>query len=268
MDKKVEQDYYSEEYFLGGCDGFDIFKKSDGSTLPPRLSKVISKAYLKKGTRSLDVGCGRGEFVLFLAKNGIAAYGVDYAKAAVKISGELLKKNEPINAHILRSASDYLAFKGNSFDVVFLNDVVEHLYPEQLQKTLEELNRILAPDGQLIIHTMPNAFISKPLYLFIKLIGLSRGPLNPHIHVNEQTLFSLKNYLKNSGFNNLDFSLEFNGNWFRAATAFNKVKFFADPIIKIFETKPVQLLINKTFLKIFFSTDIFVLARCDAKWSS
>jgi predicted SAM-dependent methyltransferase len=186
---------------------------------------------------------------------------VDYAGAAVKIAKELVEGNALPNAHILRSSSEELEFKTGSFDLVFLNDVVEHLYPEPLEKTMGEIQRVLKPNGQLVIHTMPNAFLSKPLYNLIRVIGLSRGPINPHIHVNEQTSISLRALLKKSGFDSLDFSFELNGDWFRAATAYGRVKFFAEPIVKLLEAKPFQFLINNSPLKIFLSTDIFVAAR-------
>ena len=90
-----------------------------------------------------------------------------------------------------------LPFHENSVDIVLMLDVVEHLYPQQLDKALYEIKRILKPGGKLIIHTIPNLWyynFGYPIYRILQGLRGESLPKNPrerfpyhHLHVNEQT---------------------------------------------------------------------------------
>jgi ubiquinone/menaquinone biosynthesis C-methylase UbiE len=100
------------------------------------------------------------------------------------------------------------------FDRVLMFDIVEHLHPWELHAALIEARRVLKDDGRLIIHTAPNAWYDRYAYpfvrLFRRLIGQGAAyPANPRqflvehnqdVHVNEQSLFSLRRVLNDAGF--------------------------------------------------------------------
>src|SRR5205823_13932245 len=46
-----------------------------------------------------------------------------------------------------------LPFAGGSFDLVFLNDVVQHVLQSEVQPSLAEIHRVLRPDGTLLVRT-------------------------------------------------------------------------------------------------------------------
>ena len=98
---------------------------------------------------------------------------------------------------------------------MFLLDIAEHLYPEQLLRCFLECHRILKDEGALIIHTSPNRWyndfgyplweqpINKILNRIFKQNLLTRPIRNEtdlKVHVNEQTIPSLKKVLKEAGF--------------------------------------------------------------------
>ena len=107
-----------------------------------------------------------------------------------------------------------LPFATASYDRVLMFDVVEHLYPWELQQALAEVNRVLKPNGRFIVHTAPNVWYDRyayPLVRFVRrLMGQGdRYPANPreflvghnvHVHVNEQSQFSLHRALTQAGF--------------------------------------------------------------------
>ncbi len=256
--KTVDSRIYTQEYYLAACDGFVEFNESGGKELGERLKKTLSLVALKQGMKVLDIGCGRGELVCFLASQGIESTGIDYAKDAIVISQKTAAKLKLKKAHFLQASGTKLDFKNEMFDLVFLNDVVEHLYPHELAATLSEANRVLKKGGKLAVHTMPNAFVSKPGYFFLNFMGQHRGPLNPLMHVNEQTPFSLSRNFKDAGFSEIQTKLELNGNWFRAAVAYPKIKWLGEPVVRFLETKPLQWLAEKTPIGTFISTDIFM----------
>jgi predicted SAM-dependent methyltransferase len=93
-------------------------------------------------------------------------------------------------------------------DLVTMLDVVEHLTASELDLVLQEALRVLRPGGRLFVHTMPNRAIYTVTYRLQRLMRpsrWSRWPRDPRndyerrMHVNEQTLWSLRSALRRAG---------------------------------------------------------------------
>ena len=107
-----------------------------------------------------------------------------------------------------------LAVAHGYFDRVLMFDVVEHLHPWELHEAMLEVGRVLKPDGKFIIHTAPNVWYDKYAYpvvrQFRRLLGQGdKYPKDPrqflvehnqHVHVNEQSLWSMYQALHQAGF--------------------------------------------------------------------
>jgi 2-polyprenyl-3-methyl-5-hydroxy-6-metoxy-1,4-benzoquinol methylase len=159
--ERVDPGVYTGEYYLTNCHGYEDFIVSRGRKVGPRFVKALSLAGDLRGKRVLDVGCGRGELVLQSALRGADAWGIDYAKAAVEIAERAIERDAGADVpadrvHIAEMDVKALGFEDAYFDVVFMMDVVEHLYPHELAQTFEELHRTLRPGGLLVMHTSPN----------------------------------------------------------------------------------------------------------------
>jgi SAM-dependent methyltransferase len=209
----VSPESYTREYFECWCQGANEFKVSGGMYLPLRLRKVINLAKIREGDWILDVGCGRGELVLHCAMRGAQALGIDYASSALEFAQEITRKlDNKIKEKVgfIKSDARFLPFQDGIFDVVFMIDVVEHLTPDELDQSLQEIRRVLKDDGRFIIHTMPNLWYYKFIYPLYRIFQGLRGiklPVDPRdrwqfkeVHVNEQTPISLYRFLRKNGF--------------------------------------------------------------------
>jgi 2-polyprenyl-3-methyl-5-hydroxy-6-metoxy-1,4-benzoquinol methylase len=228
---RVEPDVYTDDYYLTNCHGYEDFVMSKGRKVGPRFIKALSLAGDLRGKRVLDVGCGRGELVIQSALRGAEAWGIDYAQAAVEIAERALGEIEDApreRMHIAQMDVKGLRFDDGFFDVVFMMDVVEHLYPHELAAAFDELRRTIKPGGLLVMHTSPNKIFEERIYpnysrrVNQAALGLSRllrfsdGLFNetmlptdrefPHdvfereMHINEQSAPALRADVERHGF--------------------------------------------------------------------
>lgn len=219
--KSLPSTLYTEEYFLTACEGYDVFIESEGQHLSRRLHDAFDVAEVTAGMRVLDVGCGRGEIIRHCMRLGVEAFGIDYAEAAVRMSqdvieaewqgGDEISRSTP--AGVCRSDAKRLPYPSNYFDRVLMFDVVEHLYPWELQEAMLEVRRVMKDDGMFIIHTAPNRWYDTYAYPVVRLVRTVLGqgqsypkdpraitPVNQDVHVNEQDLRSMHRALNAAGF--------------------------------------------------------------------
>ncbi|HZP57883.1 MAG TPA: class I SAM-dependent methyltransferase [Dehalococcoidia bacterium] len=229
---RVDPGVYTDDYYLTNCHGYEEFVESGGRRVGARFLKALALAGDLRGRKVLDVGCGRGEIVLQAALSGAEAWGIDYAPAAVAIARRALDDAAPDGArarmHVACMDVKALEFEDASFDVAFMMDVVEHLYPHELDRAYDELRRILRPGGLLVLHTSPNRTFERGVYpnysrrvnqaalAVSRLLRFRDGLFNetmlptgrefPHdeferqMHVNEQSAPAMREDLRRHGF--------------------------------------------------------------------
>jgi SAM-dependent methyltransferase len=99
----------------------------------------------------LDVGCGIGTYVRHFREYTDHAYGID-------VDAERVAEGAKSLPNLQVAASEHLPFEDGAFDVVVLNEVIEHVQDDA--QTIAECLRILRPAGRMVIYA-PNR-----LYLF------------------------------------------------------------------------------------------------------
>jgi cyclopropane fatty-acyl-phospholipid synthase-like methyltransferase len=218
--KSLPSTLYTEEYFLTACEGYDVFLESEGRHLSRRLTDAFAVAEVRAGMRILDVGCGRGEILRHCMRLGVEAYGVDYSEVATLMTRDVILSEAKLaggtlkEGGVCRSDAKRLPFPSAYFDRVLMFDVVEHLYPWELQAAMLEVRRVMKADGRFIVHTAPNRWYDQyayPLVRFVRrLMGQGRLypkdpraiiPVNQDVHVNEQDMLSMGRALQAAGFN-------------------------------------------------------------------
>jgi SAM-dependent methyltransferase len=105
--------------------------------------------HLTPGSRCLDYGCARGDFLAQVrATIPIDYVGVDRNRLNETTAAE--------DRHVVHIASPRTPFADGTFDTVTLLDVIEHVH-DQLA-VLQELLRVLKPSGHLIV-TVPRKHV-------------------------------------------------------------------------------------------------------------
>ena len=210
--KPVDSTTYTEEWVdgMGGTGSNDVFIRTGGRNLRPRLAYAMELADLRPGLRILDLGTGRGEAVIHCAiqKAAISA-GVDYSEVSLNRAATNAEK---LNLGVNRTGSQLvlarcdakkLPFGNGTFDRVLMLDIVEHLYEWELQEVWSEVKRVLSPQGYLVIHTLPNRWSIdigyKLVRTFFRRLPKTAPDKRDVFHINEQTPPSLYRSLRKSG---------------------------------------------------------------------
>lgn len=115
--------------------------------------------YLPKIGNLLDLGCGVGQYSNYFYNLGYNVSSCDISSKALEI---LSKKNKNIKTK-LQDMNKPLDYKDNEFDVIFANLSIHFLSDENTKKLLDEIKRILKPNGIFI-----GSVNSTKAYEFIK----------------------------------------------------------------------------------------------------
>jgi SAM-dependent methyltransferase len=117
------------------------------------INYALSKSGKKrKDFRILDVGCGRGDFLGRLVREGYDALGLDFDQRCVQLASSV---GEAVLGDI-NEANKIL--KGETFDLILLMHVLEHL-----KEPVKTINVIKELGGRWILIAVPNPIRPKIL---------------------------------------------------------------------------------------------------------
>jgi len=134
--------YYMSQY--AGMIDREYLEEEKGRRLASvKILKRIEKN--KRQGKILDIGCANGFFLDEARRKKWDTCGVEVSKWAVKYA------REKLNLNITKGALRNTEFPDNSFDVIVMLNVLEHLPDPKF--TLIEIRRILKNDGILYIST-------------------------------------------------------------------------------------------------------------------
>jgi 2-polyprenyl-3-methyl-5-hydroxy-6-metoxy-1,4-benzoquinol methylase len=143
------------------------------------------------GTSILDIGCGWGQTMSYLASRGAVCSGFDPAPEAVA-------HVQSCGLECVQAGMDRMdVFTNRRFDVVMLMNVLEHLSnPVQV---INDIHRTILNDGGLLIVEVPNEF--NPFQTAgQELHGLPQWWVAPPGHLNYFSATTLSHLLNASGF--------------------------------------------------------------------
>jgi len=154
-------------------DSFKFNKYRNIKLAKERFDYCYNKNFKNNNKKVLEIGFGEGNFLKYLQKNKIYYEGFEFSKNLF-----IKAKKNKLNV----SFGDISNLKDNSFDLVVMFDVIEHLVNPV--KTINKIYKILRNNGLLVFYT---PHINS---LGFELMGKYQNLIQPFYHLN---FFSNKN---------------------------------------------------------------------------
>ena len=106
--------------------------------------------HLWTGQRVLEVGCGQGTVLTYLAGKGADAVGVDMSRASVdRTRAGAQQLGIATRVHVAIGDAEMLPFPSESFDAVVSFGVLHHT--PDTARSVEEVRRVLKPGGLAVV---------------------------------------------------------------------------------------------------------------------
>ena len=174
----------------------EIFKHRGRVFTEPHegMPGVVQTLNISGAKRVLDLGCGTGRHVVYLAKKGFSVFGLDHSPEAIRASLEWLSVENleaDLRAHDMTTR---LPFEDDFFDAVVSIQVLHHAVIATIKQIVREVTRVLKPGGFLFV-TVPtmknqgNAFEQVEKSTFVPLDGPEMGL--PHHYFTPKELREL-----------------------------------------------------------------------------
>ncbi|MEM3695992.1 MAG: class I SAM-dependent methyltransferase [Candidatus Bathyarchaeia archaeon] len=152
----------------------------------------------KRDGRVLDLGCGAGRHLIYMANQGFETHGIDISETGLNTTKQRLKKQN-LEAQIIKCHMKFLPYINSCFDTVICLHTLYHQKFKDMQETLSEIQRILKKKGFLLVN-----LLSKRTYrygmgekveedTFIDKEGAEKGILH-HFSDEEEIRYLLKDF--------------------------------------------------------------------------
>lgn len=113
-----------------------------------RMTMILRHVDLR-GARVLDLGCANGVYTTRMSQLGAHAMGIDVEPIRLGSAQEFKHRHGAEDASFMLASAMSLPFADDTFDVVTLIEVIEHV--EDDARTLLEVRRVLRDGGKVAI---------------------------------------------------------------------------------------------------------------------
>lgn len=117
---------------------------------PPEVLVDLVESRRVKPCKALDLGCGAGNYAVYLASRGFDVMGVDISPTAIGMAEENARKRGLSCRFIAADVLGDLREVDGTFDLAYDWELLHHLYPEQRDQYMRNVSVKLRPRGSYL----------------------------------------------------------------------------------------------------------------------
>jgi len=134
-------------YFINRGIGEDDYKNTK---IPAYLDKVLPK---NKNAKILDIGCGLGQILLALKKEGYTNIkGIDISEEAIQNCRE-----KDLDVYKITNLKKFCKSSTEKYDFIIMSHVLEHIDKKEIITTLKLIRNYLMKKNSILQISVPNA---------------------------------------------------------------------------------------------------------------
>jgi len=117
---------------------------------PPKALVELVESGKVKSCKTIDLGCGAGNYTIYLTSKGFNVTGIDISSTAIKIAKENAEKKKVKCNFLVADVLGDIDEVKETFDFAYDWQLLHHIFPEQRKKYIENVYRILNPKGKYL----------------------------------------------------------------------------------------------------------------------
>jgi SAM-dependent methyltransferase len=114
---------------------------------PPQLLQDLIETGKIKPCKAIEFGCGAGNYVIYLSDKGFDTTGVDFSNSAIEIATNAAKQKGIKCRFVTADVLGELTEIKTNFDFAYDWEVLHHIFPEDREKYIRNVHRVLNPGG-------------------------------------------------------------------------------------------------------------------------
>ena len=115
------------------------------SEKPPDALVELVQSGKVRPCKTIDLGCGAGNYAIYLAEQGFEVSGVDSSPAAIKVATENAEKKGVRCRFIVADLLGDLHEVKETFDFGYDWEFLHHIFPEDREKYIKNVYNVLKP---------------------------------------------------------------------------------------------------------------------------
>ncbi len=119
------------------------------ATPPDALVELVDSGKVKP-CKTIDMGCGAGNYAIYLASRGFDVTGIDISPAAIKIARENAKKKGIKGNFLVADVLGDLDEVRETFDFAYDWELLHHIFPDNRKKYVQNVHKILNLGGKYL----------------------------------------------------------------------------------------------------------------------
>ncbi len=120
------------------------------SESPPAILRTLVESGTIAPCKAIELGCGAGNYVVYLAGRGFDATGVDISSVAIGMAMRSASRKGAACRFVVADVLGDLADLDGPFDFAYDWELLHHIFPPDRERYVANVSRLLKPGGRYL----------------------------------------------------------------------------------------------------------------------